>query len=47
MSEELNSYMLKTAKGDKESFRFVANELRYKMHTTAIKIFVSEHFDDA
>jgi len=25
MSEELNSYMLKTAKGDKEYFRFIAN----------------------
>ena len=38
MSEELNSYMLKTAKGDKESFRFIANTLGYKMHATAIKI---------
>ena len=47
MSEELNSYMLKTAKGDKESFRFIANALGYKMHATAIKILGSSHFDDA
>ena len=46
MSEELNSYMLKTAKGDKESFRFIANALGYKMHATAIKILGSSHFDD-
>jgi len=47
MSEELNSYMVKTAKGDKESFRFIANALGYKMHATAIKILGSAHFDDA
>ena len=47
MSEELNSYMLKTAKGDKESFRFIANALGYKMHATAIKILGSSHFDEA
>ena len=47
MSEELNSYMLKTAKGDKESFRSIANALGYKMHATAIKILGSSHFDDA
>ena len=47
MSEELNSYMVKTAKGDKESFRFIANTLGYKMHATAIKILGSAHFDDA
>ena len=47
MSEELNSYMVKTAKGDKESFRFIANALGYKMHATAIKILGSSHFDDA
>ena len=47
MSEELNSYMLKTAKGDKESFRFIANALGYKMHATAIKILGSAHFDYA
>ena len=46
MSEELNSYMVKTAKGDKESFRFIANALGYKMHATAIKILGSSHFDD-
>ena len=46
MSEELNSYMVKTAKGDKESFRFIANTLGYKMHATAIKILGSSHFDD-
>ena len=47
MSEELKSYMLNTAKGDKESFRFIANALGYKMHATAIKILGSSHFDDA
>ncbi len=47
MSEELNSYMLKTAKGDKESFRLIANALGYKMHATAIKILGSSHLDDA
>ena len=47
MSEELNSYMVKTAKGDKESFRFIANTLGYKMNATAIKILGSAHFDDA
>tara|TARA_A100001388_G_scaffold118626_1_gene87714 strand:- start:6920 stop:7450 length:531 start_codon:yes stop_codon:yes gene_type:complete len=39
--------MLKMAKGDKESFRFIANALGYKMHTTAIKILGSSHFEDA
>ena len=47
MSEDLSSYMLKTAEGDKESFRFIANTLGYKMHSTAIKILGSSHFDDA
>ena len=47
MSEELNSYMLKTAKGDKESFRFIAKALGYRMHATAIKILGSSHHDYA
>jgi len=47
MSEELNSHMLKTAKGNKESFRFIANALGYKMHATAVKLLGSSHFDDA
>jgi len=47
MSKELNSYMLKTAKGDKESFRFIANALGYKMHATATKILGSSYFDEA
>jgi len=47
MSEDLNSYMLKVAKGDKESFRFIANSLGYKMHATAIKILGASHFEDA
>ena len=47
MSEELNSYMLKVAKGDKNSFRFIANALGYKMHATAIKILGSPHFHEA
>ena len=46
MSEELNSYMLKTANGDKESFRFIADALGYKMHATAIKILGSSNYDD-
>lgn len=47
MSEELSSYMLKTAGGDKDSFRLIANALGYKMHATAIKILGSSHFEDA
>ena len=47
MSKELSSYMLKTAEGDKKSFRLIANTLGYKMHATAIKILGSSHFDDA
>ena len=47
MPEELSSYMLKIAEGDKESFRFIANALGYKMHSTAIKILGSSHFEDA
>jgi len=47
MSEDLSYYMLKTAKGDKDSFRFIANALGYKMHATAIKILGSSHFEDA
>ena len=47
MSGELRSYMLKVAKGDKDSFRFIANTLGYKMHSTAIKILGSSHFEDA
>ena len=42
----VSSYMLKTAKGDKESFRFIANALGYKMHSTAIKILGKAHLDD-
>ena len=47
MSADLSSYMLKVAKGDKDSFRFIANCLGYKMHATAIKILGSSHFEDA
>ena len=47
MSEDLNSYMLKTAEGDKDSFRYIANALGYKMHATAMKILGSSHFEDA
>ena len=47
MSGDLSSYMLKVAKGDKDSFRFIANTLGYKMHATAIKILGSSHFEDA
>ena len=47
MSEDLSSYMLKIGKGDKESFRFIANSLGYKMHATALKILGSSHFEDA
>ena len=47
MSEELNSYMLKTAQGDKESFRYIANALGFKMHSTAMKILGSSHLEDA
>ena len=47
MSEDLSSYMLKTAQGDKKSFRFIANALGYKMHATVIKILGSSHVGDA
>ena len=47
MSDDLSSYMLKIAKGDKKSFRFIANALGYKMHATAIKILGSSHSEDA
>ena len=47
MSEDRSSYMLKTAQGDKKSFRFIANALGYKMHATVIKILGSSHVDDA
>tara|TARA_B000000532_G_scaffold194554_1_gene160557 strand:- start:247 stop:801 length:555 start_codon:yes stop_codon:yes gene_type:complete len=47
MSEDLNSYMIKTADGDKDSFRFIAKTLGYKMHATAIKILGSSHFEEA
>ncbi len=39
--------MYKVAEGDKKSFRFIANALGYKMHSTAIKLLGSSHFDDA
>ena len=47
MSKDLSSYMLKTAEGDKDSFRFIANALGYKMHATASKILGSSHIADA
>ena len=47
MSEDLSSYMIKAAEGDKESFRFIANALGYRMHAIAIKILGSSHFEDA
>ena len=47
MSADLSAYMLKVAGGDKESFRFIANSLGYKMYSTAIKILGSSHSEDA
>ena len=47
MTEELSSYMRKIAEGDKKSFRFIANALGYKMHSTSIKLLGPSHFDDA
>ena len=47
MPEDLSSYMLKTANGDKQSFRYIANALGYKMHATVIKVLGSSHVDDA
>ncbi len=44
---DLSSHMLKVAKGDKTSFRFIAQALGYKMHSTAIKLLGSSHYDDA
>ena len=39
--------MRKIAEGDKKSFRFIAKALGYKMHSTAIKLLGSSHYDDA
>ena len=47
MSEDLSSYMIKIAAGDKKSFRFLANSLGYKMHSTAIKLLGPNHFVEA
>ena len=47
MPEELSFYMLKTAEGDKKSFRLIANALGYKMHATAIKLLGPTHIDEA
>ena len=44
---DLSSRMRKIAEGDKKSFRFIAKALGYKMHSTAIKILGSSHYDDA
>ena len=44
---DLSSRMRKIAEGDKKSFRFIAKALGYKMHSTAIKLLGSSHFDDA
>ena len=44
---DLSSHMLKVAEGDKTSFRVIAKALGYKMHSTAIKLLGSSHFDDA
>ena len=44
---DLSSHMRKVAEGDKKSFRFIAEVLGYKMHSTAIKLLGSSHFDDA
>ena len=46
MSADLSAYMLKVTKGDKESFRFIANSLGYKMHATAIKILGSSLYSE-
>ena len=47
MSEDLSSYMIKIAAGDKKSFRFLTNSLGYKMHSTAIKLLGPNHFVEA
>ncbi len=47
MSKKLNSYILNTARADKESFPFIANALKDKIHSTAIKFLGTSHFDDA
>ena len=44
---DLSSHMRKVAEGDKNSFRFIAKALGYKMHSTAIKLLGSSHFDYA
>ena len=44
---DLISHMLKVAEGDKTSFRFIAQALGYKMHSTVIKLLGSSHFHDA
>ena len=44
---DLSFHMRKIAEGDKKSFRLIAEALGYKMHSTAIKLLGSSHFDDA
>ncbi|MDC3044735.1 RNA polymerase sigma factor [Prochlorococcus sp. AH-736-B04] len=44
---DFSSHMHKIAEGDKKSFRLMAKALGYKMHSTAVKLLGSSHFDDA
>ena len=47
MSSDLNSYMFKTAKGDKRAFRFLANALGYKMYSMAKRLLGPAHIADS
>ena len=44
---DLSSHMCKIAEGDKKSFRIMAKAMGCKMHSTALKLLGSSHFDDA
>ena len=47
MYEDLNIYMQKVSEGDKNAFRYIANSLGEKMHSTAVKLMGSQYADEA
>ncbi len=47
MTEDLNAYMQKIKKGDKDSFRFLATALGNKMYATASKLMGSNYKHEA
>ena len=47
MDENLDFYMQKVSRGDKDAFRYIANYLGDKMYTTAVKLMGSNHAAEA